>query len=130
MVTGAHDFFQTVLHSFLVVNMAGRNARKADDGIERRTNIMAHIGKEGGFCATGMLSLSQGILQKLLLLHLVEHFVIRIAHSEYGSEIILVEMQTQNALFSIAIIRAIWHRPAAHADHIGGLTLQNIPQIF
>ena len=43
MVAGAHDFFQAVLHSFLVIDMAGRDTSEADYGVQGRADIMAHI---------------------------------------------------------------------------------------
>ena len=103
--------------------MTGRNTGEADDSIQGCANIVAHVGQKGGLGATGMLRLRQRIVQQLLLLHFVEHIIVRITHGEYSCKIVFIPVHAQNAPFAIAVISAFGHGLATHTDDEGGLIL-------
>ncbi len=61
MLAGKRDFPQAVLHLLCIADIRGGNCRHADDGIHRRPDIMAHVGKEFTLCLVRTDSVQTGI---------------------------------------------------------------------
>ena len=76
MLRGLPYFRKIVRNLFLVVNMLCSKARKTNDGIHRRTNIMAHVVEECRLRAACRISHPKGLLQSFLILFLLAGFLV------------------------------------------------------
>ena len=68
MLAGDGDLSEVILHLFPVVDVRGRQRRKAHNGVHGRAHVMGHVVEEGGLCVIGMLRRCQRVRQRLLAL--------------------------------------------------------------
>ena len=61
VVAGGKNLGKIILYTLLVVQMAGRQGGKADDGVHRGANIVGHTGKEGALGTVGVFGGGNGI---------------------------------------------------------------------
>ena len=62
------DFLQVILDQLGVVQMGGRQRRKAEDGVHRGTDVVRHTVQKYGFCLVGVFRRRQCAAQGVLLL--------------------------------------------------------------
>ena len=61
LFTGGKNLGKIILYTLLVVQMAGRQGGKADDGVHRGADIVGHTGKEGALGTVGVFGGGNGI---------------------------------------------------------------------
>ncbi len=130
MVAGGKNLLQAVPDLFLVIDMAGCNRCKPYNRIHRRTDIVGHIGKEGGLRPVGMLRLHQRILQSLCLLPLFPHTFRNFLYHYHDHNIVGIVIPCHNKSLADAHLPFMGVFPPIFHRHLRVALLKMFLQMF
>ena len=88
MPCAASDLFKIPPGLLIQIVLFKGKSIKADDGVHGSTDLMAHVGKEGGFCIVGILRSGKRLRQRLAPGHGFTHLRIYI-HDAEDDEILI-----------------------------------------